>query len=333
VSEVSPAYRELDEFFQTAEFLELMSEITGIPDLLYDAEYHGGGTHESPHGQGLYPHVDFNYHPRGWHRRLNLIVYLNREWDDSWGGGLDIHSNPWDPASDQIETVPPHFNQAVMFETSEHSWHGFRPINLPPDKRDLTRKSFALYLYTTERPAEQTAASHNTVYVPYGMPKDVQPGEALTKEQHKQLEQRFSELLRMLKFQYDAQLRLSEEFQAGHRFDLLGYGVVTRPPVGRWADTWVSKEFNIEFAAVRPVRGLQLEIATPPQLEEDQVLEIQAGDWQGTETNKPGETRTVNLPVSLDAGRRAELTIHAGSTCRPGERDLAYRITSAQLEH
>jgi hypothetical protein len=214
VRNISGAYREVDDFIQTPEFLNLMSGITGIPDLLYDSEYHGGGTHENVDGASLYTHVDFNYHPKGWHRRLNLIVYLTPEWEDEWGGSLELHSNPWDPWNDSAKTLQTKFNQAVLFETSEHSWHGFRPIKLPEDRRHLSRKSFAIYLYTEDRPAEQTAASHSTIYVPFGMPEDLQPGSVLSEEQYRLLHARFNEYRSMLKFQYDLQLRLSEEFGA-----------------------------------------------------------------------------------------------------------------------
>ena len=78
----------------------------------------------------------------------------------------------------------------------------------------------------------------------------------------------------MLKLQYDRQLRMSEEFRSGYRMDLQGYAVQTRPPTGRWPDTWVSSDFSTEFTATRPVRGLRLEIAVPPKMESDQVLEI-----------------------------------------------------------
>jgi hypothetical protein len=211
VRDISGAYRELDNFLETPEFLNLMSEITGIPDLLYDPDHHGGGTHENVDGATLYPHVDFNYHPKGWHRRLNLIVYLSPEWEEEWGGTLELHSNPWDPSNDSVKTLPANFNQAVLFETSEHSWHGFRRIQLPEDRRHLSRKSFAIYLYTLERPTEQTAASHQTIYVPFGMPEDLQPGSVLSEEQHRLLHARFSDYRGMLKHQYDQQLRLSEK--------------------------------------------------------------------------------------------------------------------------
>lgn len=336
VRDISDAYREVDDFIQTPEFLGLMSEITGVPDLLYDSEYHGGGTHENVDGANLYTHVDFNYHPRGWHRRLNLIVYLSPEWHEEWGGCLELHSNPWDPSADEAKIVPTKFNQAVIFETSEHSWHGFRQIKLPEDRKDVSRKSFAIYLYTKDRPAEQTAASHSTIYVPFGLPEDVQPGSVLTNEQHEVLRNRFNEYRSMLKHQYDRQLRLSEEFRAGYRIDLEGYARQNRAPAGRFPDSWVSSDLSMEFTATRPTRRLLLEITVPAKMETDQVLEIHAGEWSGTETLRPGDERTLDIPLDLDAGQSVEVTIHANTTWSPGgadTRELAYRMVSAALDH
>jgi len=134
VRDISEAYRELDRYLQTPEFLGFVSRVTGIPDLLYDPDYVGGGTHENRQGQGLDAHVDFNYHPRTkWHRRLNLIVYLNPRWEPAWGGELELHADPWQPAADDVVRIPPLFNLCAIFETTESSWHGFSEI--PPARR------------------------------------------------------------------------------------------------------------------------------------------------------------------------------------------------------
>jgi hypothetical protein len=167
IRELGPAFRMFDDALQSRAFLDFIGEITGIPQLLYDPEYIGGGTHENRPPQSLNPHIDFNFHPRrGWHRRLNLILYLNPEWEEGWGGALELHTDPWRPRSENpIKTVLPVKNRCVIFETSEVSWHGFPEISLPKTHAALTRRSIAVYLYTEDRPADQTAAAHSTVYV------------------------------------------------------------------------------------------------------------------------------------------------------------------------
>jgi hypothetical protein len=183
LSQLSPSYRRLDEVVRSQDFLELAGRLTGIPGLLYDPEYFGGGTHENLDGMELDPHVDFNLHPtRGWHRRLNLILYINPEWEEAWGGGIEFHSDPWDREGNQVKTVVPMLNRCVIFETSERSWHGFRRITLPEGKRDISRKSIALYFYTKDRPAEQIVPPHATFYVHRFLPDHLTAGHTLSQE-------------------------------------------------------------------------------------------------------------------------------------------------------
>ncbi len=176
---LGPTYSRLDDFIQTQDFLGLVSRITGIPGLLYDPHYFGGGTHDNRNGQALDAHVDFNRHPvTHTHRRLNLIIYLNPDWQAEWGGVLELHSDPAS-AHDRITRVVPLFNRAVIFETTEHSWHGFSPINLPATRQDEARRSIALYFYTAQRPADELAATHSTVYVGRPLPDHVVAGVTL----------------------------------------------------------------------------------------------------------------------------------------------------------
>jgi hypothetical protein len=174
------AYAALDDLVQSRPFLDLIGRITAIPDLLYDPWYFGGGTHENRDGQDLDAHVDFNRHPvERWHRRLNLIVYLNPEWNDAWGGSLQLHSDPR-AADDRITTITPLYNRAVIFETTESSWHAFPRIALPEGRKALTRKSIALYFYTTQRPAAELADTHSTIYVDLPLPARFEPGRVLS---------------------------------------------------------------------------------------------------------------------------------------------------------
>ena len=83
---------------------------------------------------------------------------------------------------DEIASFLPLFNRAVIFETNEYSWHGFRRITLPPDKQHLSRKSFSIYLYTKDRPAEEVLAPHTTFYVPQPLPANLRVGHILTEQ-------------------------------------------------------------------------------------------------------------------------------------------------------
>jgi len=185
ITKLGSDWRKLDKLVQSADFRRLIEDITGIPDLQFDPHYFGGGTHENLHGQGLNPHVDFNFHPiTRQHRRLNLILYLSPEWKQEWGGSIQLHRDPYQPpADDDIVTITPAFNRCVIFETNEYSWHGFRRINLPENRRHISRKSFALYYYTDTRPAEELGAEHSTIYVEEHLPEDFHPGMELKADQ------------------------------------------------------------------------------------------------------------------------------------------------------
>lgn len=180
-------YCSLDQMIQSRAFLDWLGQVTGIDELLYDPHYFGGGTHENRHGQDLDPHVDFNRHPKtGFHRRLNLIVYLNREWRADWGGSIEFHTDPHlPPEQNQITYVEPVFNRAVLFETTHWSWHGFGRICLPGGEQDpRSRKSLALYFYSRTRPENEQSKPHSTIYVERPLPDDIQPRVTLSEQQH-----------------------------------------------------------------------------------------------------------------------------------------------------
>ncbi len=184
LASIGPPYARFDRMLRSSAFRSWLSAATGIPKLLYDPVYVGGGTHENLDGQDLDPHIDFNYHPAtGLHRRLNLIVFLNPEWEEDWGGALELHVDPWlPPAQDEVRRIVPLANRCVIFETTERSWHGFRRIRLPEDKQHLSRRSIAVYYYTRRRPRPEAAPSHGTLYVPRPLGDHIQGGYTLRDE-------------------------------------------------------------------------------------------------------------------------------------------------------
>jgi hypothetical protein len=199
---------------QDREFLSLVGGITGISGLLYDPEYIGGGTHENLDGQDLDPHVDFNYHPsKQFHRRLNLIVFLNGEWDEHWGGCLELLRDPWATGEDARKVVVPLANRCAIFETSEASWHGFSRIATPAGK-DISRRSIAVYFYTRRRPEQQTAPSHGTIYFQRPLPERMVPGYTLGEGDIDEMQSLLERRDKQIRFLYDRELKFSEAIEA-----------------------------------------------------------------------------------------------------------------------
>jgi hypothetical protein len=146
--------RELVRFFNSGEFLRELSRLTGIPQLIPDPYYSGGGFNYIRRGGHLDVHVDGNWHDAmAVHRRLNLILYLNSGWKEEWGGELKLYD-----ASGEAEVVAisPVGNRLMIFETTDLSFHGHpEPILCPEDEG---RSSIILYYYTsaTRPPAHTT---------------------------------------------------------------------------------------------------------------------------------------------------------------------------------
>jgi Rps23 Pro-64 3,4-dihydroxylase Tpa1-like proline 4-hydroxylase len=141
-----------------ARFLTFLSALTGIRALLPDAALEGGGMHQSLPGGFLNVHADFTAHPshEDWRRRVNVLVYLNEDWQPSYGGDLELWSTDM---SRCVKSVAPIFNRCVVFNTDKTSFHGHpRPLACPPGR---TRRSLATYYYTRE---SQRVTARSTNY-------------------------------------------------------------------------------------------------------------------------------------------------------------------------
>ena len=156
-----PTTRALIAQFNAAPFLSFLEQLTGIAGLIPDPHLRGGGLHEIHRNGALGVHADFNFYPRlGLYRRLNLLLYLNRDWPAAWGGELEL----WDRGGMHcVRSIAPLFNRIVVFDTSNFSYHGHpRPLACPEAR---ARKSVALYYYTVECAAEEDRVPHTTVFL------------------------------------------------------------------------------------------------------------------------------------------------------------------------
>ncbi len=146
-----PACTRLLELLDGDVFRQFLTDVTGVPHLLADPTHKLAGVHRTPVGGFTKIHRDFRLHPvNGLYHRVNVLVYLNRDWLPEYGGDLEM----W-PAdmSAMGKTVRPTFNTMVLWETHDLTLHGLPdPVNCPADRRRL---SVAAYYYTAEPPALQ----------------------------------------------------------------------------------------------------------------------------------------------------------------------------------
>lgn len=163
-----PQTRKLMHFLNSEPFLEFIQVVSGIQEkLIGDPYFVGGGQHEIRPGGVLKVHADFNGYPAfNLSRRLNVLVYLNEDWDESYGGHLEF----WDESmKEQKAAILPIFNRLAMFSTTDFSYHGHpNPLTCPPDRR---RRSLALYYYSFGRPKSElnpAIVSNTTQYVSRG---------------------------------------------------------------------------------------------------------------------------------------------------------------------
>ena len=152
--------RNLLDTLNTPPFLQFLEKLTGIQGLIPDPYYTGGGMHQTKSGGWLGIHVDFNrYEQLKLYRRINVLIYLNKDWKDEYGGHLEL----WDDQMQNCEKkVLPVFNRCAIFTTSENSHHGHPdPITCPID---MTRKSLAWYYYTAENGEKISDVAHSTLF-------------------------------------------------------------------------------------------------------------------------------------------------------------------------
>jgi Rps23 Pro-64 3,4-dihydroxylase Tpa1-like proline 4-hydroxylase len=173
VEKLPPSVRDVLYFLNSRPMLQFLEVLTGIQGVISDPYYVGGGLHQIKPGGNLEVHADFNFHTKlKLDRRINVLVYLNKDWKEEYGGHFELWNRDMTAAEQKIL---PLFNRCAIFSTTSFSYHGHpTPLSCPPDR---TRKSMATYYYSNGRPEEEVGDAHSTLF-------QARPGVVVEKPRH-----------------------------------------------------------------------------------------------------------------------------------------------------
>lgn len=153
----------LFRYLNSSEFLEIFSQYAGLK-LISDPGLHGGGWHSHCGGGRLNPHLDYSIHPKlKLERVINIIIYMNPEYTPSYGGHLGLwdHNKSTNQPGSLVKEIEPRFNRAIIFNTTQNSWHGIsRPLSDP----FFVRRSLAVYYLQT--PSEDASPRERALFAP-----------------------------------------------------------------------------------------------------------------------------------------------------------------------
>jgi len=127
--------KELRDYFNIEEEIEV------------DDDMYGAGFHNHIRGGHLCLHLDYEINPVSFKKRfINLILYLNDDWDETYNGATELWS---DDCKKCDKLVYPESNKALFFRTDGSSWHGVTtPVSCP---KTISRKTIAIYFVSKQK--------------------------------------------------------------------------------------------------------------------------------------------------------------------------------------
>jgi len=133
VEKLPAAARDVLYFLNSRPMLQFLEDLTGIQGVVSDPYYVGGGLHQIKPGGNLEVHADFNYHEKlKLDRRINVLIYLNKDWKEEYGGHFELWNRDMTRAEQKIL---PLFNRCAIFSTTSYSYHGHpTPLACPPER-------------------------------------------------------------------------------------------------------------------------------------------------------------------------------------------------------
>ncbi len=153
IKDIAPEFEEFHREMTSDRFKDILHYITG-EDVFVDPDLYGGGIHQGKEGSFLDMHVDFNYHPLKptWYRNLNILLYLNKDWKEEYGGHLKLeHSETGEKAEIGVP-----FNRLAIMQCRGYTLHGYDKINFPPGKARLSMATYAFSIHEKQQESART---------------------------------------------------------------------------------------------------------------------------------------------------------------------------------
>jgi Rps23 Pro-64 3,4-dihydroxylase Tpa1-like proline 4-hydroxylase len=143
-----PLMEEVVFAFQDPSVLALVARITGLEAMEADENLYAGGISAMIRGSYLRPHLDNSHDAdRKRYRVLNLLYYVSPDWEESYGGSLQLWDDgPRGPA----RTICSRFNRLVLMATDPRSWHSVNEI-----VGNDVRRCVSNYYFSESSPEQQ----------------------------------------------------------------------------------------------------------------------------------------------------------------------------------
>lgn len=336
IASISSFYEKFDKHIRSRAFIDHIEDITGIKDLVIDRRMYGGGTHENVDGAELDVHVDFNYDTEtNYHRRLNLLLYLNEDWDEEWGGAIEIISNPLNfykknMISKSYNCIK---NRCLIFETNEYSWHGFKKIKMPQNIVN-SRKLISIYFYTKDRPESEIVANHGTFYFPY--PPELK--NSLTYDEDIRLIQKRDELLFS---SYKKEIEQSKKIlQLENRIADLEKNV--KPHYegfinllsisGYFSDGWITNNFSAKFSNSRKIKRINIDIMNPQEKKGDVLVKLNDKQFTFDIYKKNHKLELKDVSLSSSQIHKFDIVSDINSSVELDQRQLSLVLNKLVFE-
>tara|TARA_B100000902_G_C27181362_1_gene849081 strand:+ start:625 stop:1089 length:465 start_codon:yes stop_codon:yes gene_type:complete len=149
--------REFINLLESKKFISYVEKITGVENLFIDNNLYGGGLNLYPAGSQLQTHIDFNFNNEiQAYRTVNLIYYLNDDFQEDSGGQFALYSSP-----QKLEKlIKPILNTCLLFVTNKKTLHGVTKTS-----KNFFRKSISIWYYTKEKQKNSDSEPHRTIWL------------------------------------------------------------------------------------------------------------------------------------------------------------------------